>query len=405
MSTWTTLIEAFISLSKNKVRTGLSVLGIVIGIASVIAMVAVGEGARTRVEREIEALGDDWIMIGFWGIQRGGARKQQGIEPNLAADDAASIARDCRTIRAATPSNRLDIQVVSPYGNFQTTVQGVHPSYFDIRRWKTVEGDPFTEEDMRLLRRVCCIGQSAAREIFGGLPPVGQQVRIKNVPFEIIGLLEAKGNDGSGRDNDDVILCPWDTFQKQVAGNEVSRHLFAAAMPGVPLSAAKEDIRRLLRQRHKLDEEEDDDFRIIDRTLAAQATAEATKTFNLLLTIIASISLLVGGVGIMNITLVSVTERTREIGMRMAIGANSANILGQFLTEAVLLCVIGGLCGFLGGTIVAHVSAHYLQWEVVISTWMAGVAVAFATAIGLFFGFYPAWRASRLDPIEALRFE
>lgn len=405
MSPLTVIYEAFISLSHNKVRTSLSVLGIVIGIASVIAMVAVGEGARVRVEREIEALGDDWLTIGFWGIQRGGVRRQQGVPPDLAERDAMAIAEECTAVRAATPSNTMRVQVVSSYRNHQTAVRGVYPDYFDIRRWSPVAGRLFTNDDMMTMRRVCCIGQSAARELFGGVYPIGQTIRVNRITFEIIGLLAAKGTGGDGRDFDDAIIFPWRVFQRLVAGNEISQTMYAAAAPGAPLSLAKEQIRRLLRQRHRLAEDEDDDFRIIDRSIAAQASAETTRTFNWLLTTIACISLLVGGVGVMNVTLVSVTERTREIGTRMAIGANGGHILAQFLTEAIVLCGVGGLLGFWMGVLVAQFVSWRLGWDVIVSYWMALLAIAFSTVVGLSFGFYPAWRASQLDPIEALRYE
>ena len=405
MSPFTVLLEACVSLQKNKVCTALSVLGIVIGIASVIAMVAVGEGARNRVEREIQALGDDWLMIGYWGVQRGGVRREQGVTPKLAEEDALAITRECPSVRAATPSNRMSMQVVSSYGNYQTTVQGAFPSFFDIRRWDCVDGRQFTYEDMEMLARVCCIGQTAARELFGALSPIGQTIRVNRISFEIIGLLGPKGTSSSGRDGDDLIVFPWRPFQRHIAGDEISRTMYVAAAPGVPLELAKQEIRECLRRRHQLADDEDDDFRISDRSLSAQARAESTRAFNYLLMTIASISLLVGGVGIMNITLVSVTERTREIGTRMALGATSGQILAQFLTEAVLLCLIGGLFGFAGGTLVAQIVTWNLGWETEISYWMAGVAISFSTTVGLFFGFYPAWRASRLDPIEALRFE
>lgn len=405
MSPLTVIYEAFISLSHNKVRTGLSVLGIVIGIASVIAMVAVGEGARQRVERQIESLGDDWLTIRFWGMQRGGVNRQQGVQPYLAESDANAIGSECPAVRAATPSNTMRVQVVSSYRNHQTAVQGVYPDYFDIRRWRAVEGRLFTYDDMASLRRVCCIGQSSAVELFGGVYPIGQTIRVNRITFEVVGLLETKGTGGEGRDFDDVILFPWRVFQRLVAGNEISQTMYAAAAHGAPLSIAREQIRALLRQRHRLTKEENDDFRIVDRSVAAQASAETTRTFNWLLMTIACISLVVGGVGIMNVTLVSVTERTREIGTRMAIGANGTHILGQFLTEAVVLCAVGGLFGFLGGVLVAQLVSWRLGWDVLISTWMALLAILFSTVVGLSFGFYPAWRASRLDPIEALRYE
>jgi len=401
----TILHEAMISLLHHKVRTTLSVLGIVIGIASVIAMVAVGEGAKARVEREIEALGNDWLTIGFWGIQRGGIRRQQGVPPDLAERDAVAIGEQCTAIRAATPSNSMRMQVVSSYNNYQPAIQGVYPDFFDIRRWHAVAGRLFTHEDMTMMQRVCCIGQTAARELFGAVFPVGQTIRVNRITFEIIGVLEAKGTVGDGRDNDDVIVFPWSVFQRLIAGNEISQTMYAAAVPGVPLSVAKAQIRSLLRQRHHLAEDEDDDFRIVDRSVAAEANAEATRTFNWLLTTIACISLVVGGVGVMNVTLVSVTERTREIGTRMAIGASGRAILAQFLTEAVLLCSVGGVVGFGLGTLVAQVVSWELGWDVLISYWMAALAIGFATCVGVFFGFYPAYSASQLDPIEALRYE
>ena len=405
MNPLTVVYEAFISLSHNKVRTGLSVLGIVIGIASVIAMLAIGEGAQQRVEREIEALGDDWLTIGFWGIQRGGVRRQQGVPPDLAERDAVAIGKECTAVRAATPSNTMRVQVVSSYGNHQTAVQGVYPDYFNIRRWNAVAGELFTHDDMITMRRVCCIGQSSARELFGGVYPIGQTIRVNRITFEVIGLLEAKGSGGEGRDFDDIIVFPWRVFQRLVAGNEISQTMYAAAAPDVPLSVAREQIGSLLRQRHRLASDETDDFRIIDRSVAAQASAETTRTFNWLLTTIACISLVVGGVGVMNVTLVSVTERTREIGTRMAIGANGTHILGQFLTEAVVLCGVGGLLGFWIGVLVAQFVSWRLGWDVLVSYWMAMLAIGFSTAVGLSFGFYPAWRASKLDPIEALRYE
>ncbi len=405
MSPLTTMYEALVSLGHNKVRTGLSILGIVIGIASVIAMVAVAEGARERVDREMAALGDDWLTIGFWGIQRGGVRRQLGVPPDLAERDANAIGGECPAVRAATPSNTMRVQVVSSYKNYQTAVQGVYPDYFDIRRWRAIAGRLFTPTDMATMARVCCIGQTSARELFGGVYPIGQTIRVNRVTFEIIGVLAPKGTSSGGRDNDDIIIFPWKVFQRLVAGNEISQTMFAAAVPGVPLRMAREQIRSLLRQRHRLSDVEDDDFRIVDRSIAAQATAATTRTFNWLLTIIACISLIVGGVGIMNIMLVSVTERTREIGTRMAIGAKGADVLAQFLTEALVLCAAGGLLGFVGGVVTANVVSWRLGWDVVISYWMAILAIAFSATVGLFFGFYPAYRASQLDPIEALRYE
>ncbi len=397
--------EALRSLGKNKIRTALSVLGIVIGIAAVITMIAVGEGARRRVEKEIATLGDDWIMVSYWGVQRGGSRRQQGLPPNLTSEDANAIDRECSAVRAATPVNRISMQVVSGFGNYQTNVIGTRPAYFDIRRWRAIEGREFNVDDMRMLHKVCCIGTTVARELFGAVNPVGQTVRINRVAFDVIGLLEPKGVGSDGRDNDDTVLVPFTSLERYLAGSERSGTLLAAAKYGTDPAVAKQQLRDLLRQRHRLSDDEDDDFRIFDRSLTMQANAEATRTFNALLTTIASISLLVGGVGIMNIMLVSVTERTREIGLRMAIGAGGHQILEQFLCEAIVLCSLGGMFGFgLGWGASRFVSWKY-EWETIISPWMAAIAVAFATLVGVFFGFYPAWRASRLDPIDALRYE
>jgi putative ABC transport system permease protein len=282
---------------------------------------------------------------------------------------------------------------------------GVYPNFFDIRRWDCSLGHTFTMEDMVMQTKVCCIGVTAAKELFGSVNPVGQTIRANRVAFDVVGVLDSKGVGSDGRDFDDIILFPFTSFQRMIAGNEPSGTLFAAAKPGVPLAVAKEQIRGLLRQRHRLGDNDDDTFRIMDRSLMAQANAEATNTFNLLLTSIASISLIVGGVGIMNIMLVSVTERTREIGLRMAIGANSTHILGQFLCEAVVLCALGGLIGFGAGWGVSRFVTMKVGWETEVSYWMAGIAIVFATAVGIFFGFYPAWRASRLNPIDALRYE
>jgi putative ABC transport system permease protein len=401
----TVIAESLHSLNKNKIRTALSILGIVIGVAAVIAMVAVATGAQRKVEREIAAIGDDWLTIWFMGTNRAGVHREQATPLNMTRDDAEAIERECPAVRAACPTNRVGAQVISQYGNYRTGVMGVYPNFFDIRRWQCTVGRPFTTDEMALRAKVCCIGLTSAKELFGSVNPVGQTLRVNRVAFEVIGVLESKGVGSDGRDFDDIILFPFTSFQRLIAGNEPSGTLFAAARAGVPLAVAKDQIRNLLRQRHRLADSDEDTFRIMDRSLTAQANAEATNTFNLLLTSIASISLIVGGVGIMNIMLVSVTERTREIGLRMAIGANGTHILGQFLCEAVVLCAIGGLVGFAAGWGVAGVVSARLSWETEVSYWMAGVAIAFATAVGIFFGFYPAWRASRLNPIDALRYE
>jgi hypothetical protein len=246
MSALSILAESLNSLGKNKVRSALSMLGIVIGIASVIAMVAVGAGAQRRVEAEIQSMGDDWVMVAYWGVQRSGARRQTTLPPNQTRDDAEAMRRELPAVRAATPVNRVSMQAISAFGNYQTWVMGVYPSFFDIRRWKSYSGELFDEEHMLMRSKVCCLGATAARELFGGMNPVGQTIRVNRVAFEVIGVLAPKGVSSEGRDNDDVILFPFTTFQRMVAGTERSGTILAAAVPGVPLEVAKEQIRALL---------------------------------------------------------------------------------------------------------------------------------------------------------------
>lgn len=400
-----TVAEATSSLGKNKVRTSLATLGIIIGIAAVITMVAMGEGTKRRVQREIAAMGDDWMFIGSWGIQRQGVQVGAGVSATMTTDDAIAIMQQCSYVRAATPSNRITMQVASPYANYQTGVVGVFANFFDIRRWPAASGRLFTQEDDDSLAKVCCIGQTAARELFGSVDPVGEVIRVNRVPFEVIGLLAAKGRSGDGRDYDDTIVFPFRTFQTKVAGQEKSATMLAAGKPGVPMPMVREQVRQLLRERHRLGPNDPDDFRIFDLSENAKVQEETTAMLSQLLLVIASVSLVVGGVGIMNIMLVSVTERTREIGLRMAIGANPGKILGQFLVEAILLCGVGGLVGVAVGFGAACILEDTKGWETVVTPWSVGLSVLFAVIVGVFFGFYPAWRASRLDPIDALRFE
>ncbi len=405
MTVFGILGEAIQSLGKNKVRTSLATLGIVIGIASVITMVAMGEGTRRRVQRDIAALGDDWLLIFSWGVQRQGIQTAAGTSPTMTTDDAKAILRQCPLVRAATPSNRMTFQVSSKYANYQTSVIGVFSSFFDIRRWRAAHGRLFDEDDEASLAKVCCIGQTTARELFGSVNPVGETIRVNRAPFTVIGLLAAKGRSSDGRDYDDLILFPFRVFQTKIAGQERSATMLVAARSGVPMTVVHERVRELLRERHRLGPDEADDFRIVDFAENAQIQEETTESFSQLLLVIASVSLIVGGVGIMNIMLVSVTERTREIGLRMAIGADGRHVLSQFLVEAVLLCCAGGLAGVLLGVGTAEALQRYKEWEVAVTPWSLAVAVTFSLVVGLFFGFYPAWRASRLDPIEALRFE
>jgi putative ABC transport system permease protein len=399
------IAESLVSLGKNKVRTGLSMLGIIIGVGAVITLVAMAQATKIRVESEIARLGDDWMYIWYWGVSRGGVKKgDQQRKPMQTKMDCEAIMEECAAVRAATPTNRLTQQVKCSYGNYSTTVMGVMPNYHDIRRWPAEVGRVLDDTDELAKRPVCCIGLTTARELFGSVDPVGEEITVKNARFKVVGLLSFKGRTGM-RDEDDVILFPYSTFEAKIAGTEVSGSMVAAAQYSVHPKVAEDQIRSLLRQRHNLHDDEPDDFRIFALSESAQVREESSDSFAWLLGMIASVSLCVGGIGIMNIMLVSVTERTREIGLRMAIGAGSGDILLQFLIEAIVLCTLGGIIGMFGGWGFSYLLTAWKHYETAVSYWIAGIAEGFAFITGVFFGFYPAWRASRLDPIEALRYE
>ncbi len=414
MGLLTIVAEALHSLTKNPVRTALSVLGIVIGIASVIAMMAVGTGTQRAIEEDTARLGDDWLVVWYEGRQRSAVRRQSGVLPNVARDDAQAVREQCLDVRAISLVYFFGgEQVVSSYGNHNTTVRGVEPACFDIWRCEVARGREMSEEDTAQRRKVCWLGTTAAEKLFGTIDPVGQTVRVGRHPLQVVGVMARKGSGSGGEDLDDVIMMPLGTTQSLLAGSGPPRSFFAAARDGVPIEDVKEQICSLLRQRHHVGKGEEDPFRVWDRSEFAKTRRRMTATFKTLLTFIASISLLVGGVGIMNIMLVSVTERTREIGVRMAIGAKSRAVLTQFLCEAVVLCAIGGVLGFaLGWFLASFTTRSFMEdltggipVECELSYAMVAVATCVSTAVGVFFGFYPAWRASRLDPIVALRYE
>ncbi|RIK64231.1 MAG: multidrug ABC transporter substrate-binding protein [Planctomycetota bacterium] len=405
MNSGTLIAEAWISLGKNKVRTSLSMLGIIIGVGAVITLVAMAQATKQRIEDEIARMGDDWMFIRNFSMEASGVQRAD-VEgkPMQTKHDADAINAQCRTVRAASPSNRMTMQVRSSFANYAANVQGVYPNYHDIRRWGVITGRKLEDMDEIAKRPVCVIGQTAARELFGSMNPVGEEISVRNGRFKIVGLLEAKGR-SEQRDNDDIILFPFSTFERRIAGAELSQTLIAAAAHGVDPKVAEDDIRRLLRERHNLRPGEPDDFRIFALAESAQVKEESSESFAWLLGMIAGVSLVVGGIGIMNIMLVSVTERTREIGLRMAIGASNIDIMMQFLIEAVVLCTLGGILGMFCGWGFSHLLTSWKGYETAVSYWIAGIALGFAFATGVFFGFYPAWRASRMDPIEALRYE
>ncbi len=405
MNLHTLIAEALISLGKNKVRTALSMLGIVIGVAAVIVLVAMAQASKARVEEEIAQLGDDWMFIGYWGMPRSGVRRgEQESRPWQTKVEADAIMQQCPAVRAATPRNAMRLQVKSSYSNYQAEVMGAYANYQNICRWTVDEGRLLNDSDEENGRPVCVIGQTAAKELFGAMNPVGEYITVKNGRFKIVGLLSFKGQSGGWRDLDDIVLFPYMVFQRKIAGAEVSGSLLAAAHHGVDMQVAEDQVRRLLRQLHNLRPDEPDDFRIRALSESAETKEAASAEFQWLLRMIAGVALVVGGIGIMNIMLVSVTERTREIGLRMAIGADESAILFQFLIEAVVLCTLGGLVGMFVGWGSSHLMDQQ-GYETQISYWIAAIALACAFATGVLSGFYPAWRASRLDPIEALRYE
>lgn len=405
MNIFSLIAEALVSLAKNKVRTSLSMLGIVIGVAAVIVLVAMAQATKLRVEEEIARMGDDWMWIGTWGMGKSGVRRGNvERKPNQSRDDARAIMEQCSLIRAASPSNRMSMQVKSSYNNYQSGVRGVFPNFHDIRRWPVIDGRILSEADEVTGNPVCVIGLTSAKELFGSINPVGEEITVKGARFRVVGLLEFKGRSGP-RDNDDEILFPFKVFQQKIAGSEISSTMLAAAQHGVDPMAAEAQVRTFLLERHNLREGDPDDFRIWSVSESAQVKEESSQSFEWLLGMIAGVSLIVGGVGIMNIMLVSVTERTREIGLRMAIGANGGDILMQFLIEAVMLCTLGGIIGIFAGWGGATLLTKWKGYETDISTSIAILALGFASATGVFFGFYPAFRASRLEPMDALRYE
>jgi putative ABC transport system permease protein len=398
------------ALAVNKLRSGLTMLGIIIGVAAVIVMVAVGAGAQARVEEQIRALGSNLLLILSGARTQGGVRLAVGSSYTLSEDDALAINREIQEATAA-PALRGGAQVIWGNGNWSTQIYGTTPEYLAVREWRLASGRIFEPAEMSGAGKVCIVGQTVVRELFGGDDPVGQVVRIKRVPFTVIGVLENKGQSMMGSDQDDIILIPIATARSRVLGaanlakQRAVSTIWVKVADGYDTQAAETQVRALLRQRHRLQPGAEDDFSLRNLAEVMAAQEASSRVLALLLAAVASVSLVVGGIGIMNIMLVSVTERTREIGLRMAVGARTRDILGQFLVEAVTLSLIGGLAGVLLGVGGALLVAQVAGWQIQLSGNAVALAVAFAFAIGVFFGFYPARKAARLNPVEALRFE
>ncbi len=397
---------AWRALSRNKLRSSLTMLGVIIGVGAVIAMVGVGQGASQAVQQQISAMGSNVVFVSSGTVNRGGLRLGWGQTKSLVYDDMRAIVRECAAVRAAAPGASSAEQVVFGNDNWFTNVQGTEPQYFDIRDWTLAAGVPFTQPDVEAAANVAVIGNTVRQNLFGAADPVGQTIRIKDLPFRVVGVLNAKGQSAHmGQDQDDVIFVPITTLQKKLTGDTWLRFIVVSAVSRQASYAAQQEITALLRDRHRIRPGQDDDFIVRNLADIAQLADESSRVMTLLLASIAGVSLIVGGIGIMNIMLVSVTERTREIGIRMAIGATEDDVQRQFLTEAVVLSLLGGAVGILFGIGSSLLITRLLGWAVVISPAAIAVAALFSGAVGIFFGFYPARKAARLDPIEALRFE
>jgi len=395
---------AVASIRKNKMRAALTMLGIIIGVAAVIVMVAVGYGARTRIRAQINNLGTNMIVITPGAAQQGGVSQGAQAFPNLTLDDAEKIRRESQYVTAVSPVIVSRTQVIGPAGNWRTLINGVDTDYQTIRDWQPASGDFFTSDDVRSARQVAVLGATVATNLFPNGDPVGAEIQIRNVPFKVVGVLSPKGQTASGSDSDDVVLVPHTTATSRLSGRTFIPQILASTASENDIAPAQQEISALLREQHKV-AEGSEDFTVRNQADLAQAAEGSTRVMTLLLAAIASISLLVGGIGIMNIMLVSVTERTREIGIRLAIGARGSDVLTQFLVESIVMGVLGGVAGLLIGVAGAKVLGHFTGWETVISPIIMVISIGFSGAVGVFFGYYPARKAAALNPIEALRYE
>jgi putative ABC transport system permease protein len=397
------------ALSLNRTRSLLTTLGIVIGVASVIAMEAIGEGAKARIQQTFAQLGTNMLIVTSGSAHSGGAMGGVGTLPTLTWGDLSAIRSEANAVRRAAPVSQTFAQTSSDETNWKTIVYGTTPDYFDIRNWPIGQGAAFTESDLDAANKVVVLGRTVANKLFGGSSSaVGQAIRIKNIPFEVVGIAASKGQSGFGQDNDDAVFIPISAYRTKVAGSlsdRIAGVIFVESTTSQAAAQAQRQIATLLRDRHRIEREEDDDFSVINLQEFADSMEDSMGTVKTLLASIAAVSLLVGGIGIMNIMLVSVTERTREIGLRMAVGAKPRVVLAQFLIEALALALVGGLIGVILGVGIAVLLARQFGWSLVIQTNIILLSVGFSAGVGVFFGLYPAQKAARLDPIEALRHE
>lgn len=400
-----TMKIALRALRRNKLRTLLTMLGMIIGVAAVIAMVGIGNGAKTQIENQIASLGENVIQIFSGSFTRGGVHSGWGAAGTLTVDDAEAIQREIPGVTAVSPEVRSGTQIAAGNQNWSTQIQGESADYLTIRQWPLTDGAMFTEQDVRSANKVAIIGQTIADQLFPGEEPIGQILRIKSAPFIIVGLLKSKGMSMMGSDQDDVVIVPYTSAMKRLFGMTTLRTINAQTATSSLLTPVQQQINSLMRQRHRIIPGRDDDFTVRTQQEIADMATEQSKTMTYLLAAIAAVSLLVGGIGIMNIMLVSVTERTREIGIRMAVGARGYDILLQFLTEALTLSIIGGLIGIAAGMGASKIIEAVKHWPVATPYIWILASFLVSAAVGIFFGFYPARKASQLDPIDALRYE
>jgi putative ABC transport system permease protein len=395
------------ALGRNKLRSVLTALGIIIGVGSLIALLAIGHGARAQVADRVASLGENVIQVTAGSLSRSAVKLGLGTSVGLSVQDAEAIRNEIPDAVAVSPEVKIKSQVVSGNRNWSPDVYGDSTDYFAIRRWTLSDGQFFTEQDERAGAKVAVIGQEVVEELFvEDEDPIGQIIRIRNVPFTVVGVLAPKGASASGSDQDDSIIVPYTTAMKQLLKKETGlRRIYIQAASLEALPTVEEKVTSLLRQRHGIDEDDEEDFKVRSQLEIAESATATSRTMTLLLSLIASVSLIVGGIGIMNIMLVSVTERTREIGIRLAIGAHRRDILRQFLIEAVMLSAMGGLIGVATGASTARLLTVLVEWPTLVSPDAVLIAFVFSALVGIFFGFYPARKASRLDPIEALRYE
>ncbi len=402
---FTIIRVALRALGLNKMRSALTMLGIIIGVGAVIAMVSIGQGAQATISEQIASAGSNMLYITAGSYNRGGVRSGAGTSSTLTVEDYQAVVRECPAVRSASPMVRASAPVVFGNENWFTNIQGVNTEFLGIRLWEMESGSFFTEQDVNSAQRVCILGKTVVDNIFPGEDPVGQEIRIRNSPWRVIGVLKSKGQSGMGQDQDDTIIAPYTTVQKKLLGITYINAIMVSAVSQEATSLAESELNALLMQRHHIASMDDADFQVRNLSDMAELANNSNRVMTLLLASIAFVSLIVGGIGVMNIMLVSVTERTREIGIRMAVGATGGDVQFQFLTEAVVLAIFGGILGVFCGVIASRVISNSLGWPTLVSSAAIGMAFTFAGAIGIAAGWYPALKASRLDPIDALRYE